>query len=454
MKDNQLFGSTRLRLAMWYAGVMAGIMAVCGLGVYQVVAHAYRKTIDQGLEAVTAVVAQRIEPVIQRPEQLRQIADHLSLRLCLTESDCIPTHQAAQLPEIIQPSLVKVPDPINYYIRLIDSAGRPIIVMGLQIDELPSTSGRSEWQTLVDRQGIRYRQVSLPLQIDNQPAGYVQVGRSLQDLNQNLAALRWTLLIGCAIALLLVAWSSWWLAGLAIRPIYSSYQQMQQFTADAAHEFRTPLAAMQATIEATLRFQTKLDSPTIEPNSGALTVLQRQTLRLSELVGDLLLLTRIDQHKGAEKHLPCCLNDLISDLIEELAFLAVKEEIKLSMQLQVSNLVYVLGDEEQLYRMVCNLINNAIQATPAEGKVTVVLRRDEQCAIIQVQDTGLGIPLADQRRIFDRFYRMEQDRSRHTGGSGLGLPIALAIAQAHKGTIQVQSEVGRGSTFTVYLPLE
>lgn len=454
MKDNQLFGSTRLRLAMWYAGVMAGIMAVCGLGVYQVVAHAYRKTIDQGLEAVTAVVAQRIEPVIQRPEQLRQIADHLSLRLCLTESDCIPTHKAAQLPEIIQPSLVKVPDPINYYIRLIDSEGRPIVVMGLQIDELPSTSGRSEWQTLVDRQGIRYRQVSLPLQIDNQPAGYVQVGRSLQDLNQNLAALRWTLLIGCAIALLLVAWSSWWLAGLAIRPIYSSYQQMQQFTADAAHEFRTPLAAMQATIEATLRFQTKLDSPTIEPSGGALTVLQRQTLRLSELVRDLLLLTRIDQHKGAERHLPCCLNDLISDLIEELAFLAVKEEIKLSMQLQVSNLVYVLGDEEQLYRMVCNLINNAIQATPAGGKVTVVLRRDEQCAIIQVQDTGLGIPLADQRRIFDRFYRMEQDRSRHTGGSGLGLPIALAIAQAHEGTIQVQSEVGRGSTFTVYLPLE
>lgn len=457
MKDNQLFGSTRFRLALWYAGVMACIMGASGFGVYQVVAHAYRKTIDQGLQAVTEVVAKQIEPVIQRPEQLRQVANHFSLRLCLTEADCIPTAEAtkaAQLPEIIQPPLVKVPDPVNYYIRLLDTTGRPIIVMGLQIDQLPSTSGKAKWQTVRDREGTHYRQVSLPLEIQDQPGGYVQVGRSLQDLDQNLAALRWTLLLGCAIALLLVAWSSWWLAGLAMQPIYRSYQQMQQFTADAAHEFRTPLTAMQATIESTLRFQGKSESSNLETTGGALAVLQRQTLRLSELVKDLLLLTRIDQRKLGGKHLPCCLNDLISDLIEELAFLAVKEEVELSMQLQVPTSVYVLGDEEQLYRLVCNLINNAIQATPAGGQVRVSLNKDEQCAIIQVQDTGLGIAAADHGRIFDRFYRVEQDRSRHTGGSGLGLPIALAIAQAHHGTIQVRSELGKGSTFTVRLSLE
>jgi len=430
-------------------------MGLSGLGVYQVVAHAYRRTIDQGLQAVTGVVAKRIEPVIQRPEQLRQVAKNLSLRLCLAEADCIPTSEATQtpqLPEVIRPPLVRVPDPINYYIRLLDSSGRPIVVMGLQIDQLPSTSGKAKWQTVRDHQGIHYRQISLPLQIQNQPGGYVQVGRSLQDLDQNLAALRWTLLLGCAIALLLVAWSSWWLAGLAMQPIYQSYQQMQQFTADAAHEFRTPLAAMQATIESTLRFQNKAESATVEMTGGVLAVLQRQTLRLSELVKDLLLPTRIDQRKLTEKHLLCCLNDLISDLVEELAFLAVKEKVELSMQLQVPDSAYVLGDEEQLYRLVCNLINNAIQATLAGGQVRVSLNKDEQYAIIQVQDTGLGIAPADQGRVFDRFYRVEQDRSRHTGGSGLGLPIALAIAQSHYGTIQVQSELGKGSTFTVRLP--
>ncbi|XHX78818.1 MAG: two-component system sensor histidine kinase RppB [Stenomitos frigidus ULC029] len=456
MKDNQLFGSTRLRLALWYAGVMACIMGLSGLGVYQVVAHAYHRTIDQGLQAVTGVVAKQIEPVIQRPEQLRQVAKNFSLRLCLTKTDCIPAAEAtkaAQLPEIMRPPLVKVPDPINYYIRLLDTSGRPIVVMGLQIDELPSTSGKAQWQTVNDRQGIRYRQVSLPLQRQNQPGGYVQVGRSLQDLDQNLAALRWTLLLGCAIALLLVAGSSWWLAGLAMQPLYHSYRKMQQFTADAAHEFRTPLAAMQATIEATLRFPSKSESATIEMTEGVLAVLQRQTLRLSELVKDLLLLTHIDQRQLSGTHCRCCLNDLISDLVEELAFLAVQEAVELSMQLQVPDAVDVLGDEEQLYRLVCNLINNAIQATPAGGQVRVLLNKDEQDAIIQVQDTGLGIALTDQARIFDRFYRVEQDRSRHTGGSGLGLPLALAIAQSHYGTIQVRSELGKGSTFTLRLPL-
>jgi signal transduction histidine kinase len=209
---------------------------------------------------------------------------------------------------------------------------------------------------------------------------------------------------------------------------------------------------MQATIESTLRFQDKSQSSAVEMTGGVLAVLQRQTLRLSELVKDLLLLARIDQRELAGKHLLCCLNDLISDLVEELAFLAVKEEVELSMQLQVPDSVYVLGDEEQLYRLVCNLINNAIQATLAGGQVRVSLNKDEQYAIIQVQDTGLGIAPADQGRVFDRFYRVEQDRSRHTGGSGLGLPIALAIAQSHYGTIQVQSELGKGSTFTVRLP--
>lgn len=453
MKDSQLFGSTRLRLAGWYAGVMGCILGLSGLMVYQIVAHAYRKTIDQGLQAVSAVVAKRLEPVVQRPDQLRQVAKHLSLRLCLTEADCIPTAEATHSSKTARPALVRVPDPINYYIRLLDATGRPIVVMGLQIDQLPSTSDKTQWQTVTDAQGVRYRQVSLPLQAEDQPGSYVQVGRSLQDLDQNLAALRWTLLLGAAIALLLVAWSSWWLAGLAMQPIYRSYQQMQQFTADAAHEFRTPLAAMQATIESTLRFPKQAEGSASSNTESVLTVLQRQTFRLSELVKDLLLLTRIDQNRLVGQQVPCCLNDLISDLVEELAFLAIQEEVVLSMQLQISDAVHVLGDAEQLYRLGCNLINNAIQATPPGGQVIVCLNQDEEDAIIQVQDTGMGIAPADQARIFDRFYRIEQDRSRHTGGSGLGLPIALAIAKTHHGSIQVQSELGQGSTFTVRLPL-
>jgi signal transduction histidine kinase len=113
----------------------------------------------------------------------------------------------------------------------------------------------------------------------------------------------------------------------------------------------------------------------------------------------------------------------------------------------------VMGNEEQLYRLCANLVTNAIHYTPAGGEVTVWLKQQEAHAIVQVQDTGIGIAIADQTHIFDRFYRVTSDRSRRTGGSGLGLAIAKAIAQTHQGDIQIQSELGKGSTFTVWLPL-
>ncbi len=122
------------------------------------------------------------------------------------------------------------------------------------------------------------------------------------------------------------------------------------------------------------------------------------------------------------------------------------------LTMQAQEPLSVLGNEEQLYRLVSNLMVNAIQATPPEGKVTVVLDSSEEYALIQVQDTGMGIAPEDQSHIFDRFYRVHKDRSRQTGGSGLGLAIAQAIALAHHGSIQVQSQLGLGSTFTVRLP--
>lgn len=121
------------------------------------------------------------------------------------------------------------------------------------------------------------------------------------------------------------------------------------------------------------------------------------------------------------------------------------------MQVIPTDPLYVRGNEEQLYRLVSNLMVNAIQATPPEGTVTVVLDQSEEYALIQVQDTGIGIAPEDQSHIFDRFYRVHKDRSRQTGGSGLGLAIAQAIASAHHGTIQVHSQLGLGSIFTVRL---
>jgi signal transduction histidine kinase len=131
--------------------------------------------------------------------------------------------------------------------------------------------------------------------------------------------------------------------------------------------------------------------------------------------------------------------------------LAIAAEVTLKPEIRGDNLE-IWGDEEQLYRLVSNLIVNAIQYTPKGGSVTVILDCQNTHAIVQVRDTGIGIAPEHQQRIFDRFYRVDSDRSRASGGSGLGLAIASAIGRSHQGSLQLQSELGKGSTFTIRLP--
>jgi two-component Ni(II)/redox sensor kinase NrsS len=114
--------------------------------------------------------------------------------------------------------------------------------------------------------------------------------------------------------------------------------------------------------------------------------------------------------------------------------------------------IYVLGNESQLYRLVSNLIANAIQYTSTGGYVQVSLSQSDHNAILAIEDTGMGISSTEQSLIFERFYRVNSDRSRQTGGTGLGLAIASAIAHRHQGHLKVNSELGKGSVFTIYLP--
>jgi two-component Ni(II)/redox sensor kinase NrsS len=246
------------------------------------------------------------------------------------------------------------------------------------------------------------------------------------------------------IALSLVATSSWWLSGLAIQPIYQSYQQQQQFTANAAHELRSPLASLLATVEAIIR--TKQSNQ--QDIQMMLHTIERQGRRLSHLIADLLLLTSLEQNSSVKPFQPCCLNDLVSDLTEEFLELATAADIHLTNQIPTFE-VYALGNESQLYRLVSNLIANAIQYTSTGGYVTVSLVTYDYTAVVAVKDTGIGIELAEQNRIFDRFYRVDGDRSRKTGGTGLGLAIAQAIAQKHQANLKVESQVGKGSIFTL-----
>ncbi len=448
MNQNRLFQMTRWRLASWYAGVMGVILGLCGLGVYEAIAHAHWSTIDRELETVAGTLHDSLEPVLKQPGRLEPTATRLLPDVCVVGTRCAKdTNSQRHTAGAIHQG--------EYYMRLLDRFGRLVAVAGLQPEQLPVTASKLHWQNLTDGTGTRYRQITFMLHTqDNRDWGYIQVGRSLQDFDNYLARVKWILLIGLPVAMLLVAGSSWWLARRAMQPIYHSYQQIQQFTADAAHELRTPLAAIRATVEATLMLPILCE----QEARDTLQTTRRQNQRLQELAEDLLMLCRMDQQltgirQPQMRRDRVSVNDLVSDVAEELSALAFAVDVLLSSQIRVSETLEVIGDAEQLYRLVSNLVVNAIQYTPTGGEVTLILDRSSHYALIHVQDTGIGIAPDEQARIFDRFYRVSSDRSVATGGSGLGLPIAKAIAQAHHGSISVQSELGKGSTFTVRLPL-
>jgi two-component system, OmpR family, Ni(II)-sensor and/or redox sensor kinase NrsS len=453
MNTHQLFRRSRTRLALWYVLAMGVILSLFGFGMYRALVQSNWAAMEREMESVAGTLHDSLEPMLPASEDPTAVLRRILPELCLAGQDCNAS------PTLIQRHTTGISDRSIYYIRLLDRQGKLLAFSPNQPLSLPKTLNRSSWQRFRAANGIRYHQFTTILHSAhahshaNEPSthpswGYLQIGRTLAPLDAETQRIQWILAIGFPIALGFVAVSSWWLSGLAMLPIYQSYQQQQQFTANAAHELRSPLASLLATVEAILRLSPSHQSDV----SVMLQTVERQGRRLSHLIADLLFLTNLEQNSSSHPFQPCCLNDLVNDLTEEYLELAMATDIHLINQIS-NDAIYVLGNESQLYRLVSNLIANAIQYTHSGGFVTVCLKSHDRTALITVKDTGIGIATTEQNRIFERFYRVDSDRSRKTGGTGLGLAIAQAIAQVHGGSIQVQSELGQGARFTLRLPL-
>ena len=219
----------------------------------------------------------------------------------------------------------------------------------------------------------------------------------------------------------------------------------RDFVANASHELKTPVAAVRALAE------TLLTALPEDPEAGRRFAVRigREAERLDVLARDLLDLSRVE--RGTLYVEPVDLVGLAKEMVALLADRAEERRIRLSTELQPN--VAVRGDRAQLGLLLSNLIDNALRYTPAKGTVCVRLDATESRAVLQVADTGEGIPAAELPRIFERFYRVDKARARQTGGTGLGLAIVRHVAEAHGGTVRVDSELSRGSTFTVTLPV-
>jgi signal transduction histidine kinase len=279
--------------------------------------------------------------------------------------------------------------------------------------------------------------------------GYVRVALALTPLENTLNQLRWGLTGGVILALSLAALGSFWLTRQAMTPVETGYQRLQQFTADASHELRSPLTAIKLNTGAFLRHPQQLSMDEIQ---DSFLQVQEAADQMIQLTNDLLWLARADE--GSDHPLnqvPLSLDKLLIDLIQEMNMLAQNKQIDLRYRTEASPSVF--ADASQLNRLFRNLIENAIQYTAPKGQITVILQKQEQMALVSVNDTGIGIAPENIERVFDRFWRADKARSRHGGGTGLGLAIAKSLARIHGGDIYVTSRENEGSRFVVKLPL-
>jgi len=222
----------------------------------------------------------------------------------------------------------------------------------------------------------------------------------------------------------------------------------QDFVANVSHEFKTPLTAIQGFAETLLAGA--LDDP--NNNRRFLEIIRDHAARLARLTDDLLKLARIEAGKLEIEFSAVGLTELIEGCAETTLLKASRKQITLEIDIP-PGLPAGRGDASLLRDVLQNLLDNAIQYTPAGGRIQVSATAAAREAIITVADTGIGIPVTEQERIFERFYRADAARSREAGGTGLGLSIAKHIVEAHGGRLWVESTVGSGSRFYFSIPL-
>lgn len=225
-----------------------------------------------------------------------------------------------------------------------------------------------------------------------------------------------------------------------------AFQLNRRFLADASHELRTPLTILRGELEQALR------DPELEPElQSTLGTLFEEAERLSHLVDSLLTLSRMDSCQTQEDWAPVDLSEVASVSAEQMELLA--EDKTVTMTCQTSIRTWVFGDRARLKQIVVNLLDNAIKYTNSGGQITICVRSINEEAILEVRDTGVGIPEEAVPHLFERFFRVDKARSRELGGAGIGLSIVKAICHAHHGHVEVESRLGLGSTFRVFLPL-
>jgi heavy metal sensor kinase len=347
--------------------------------------------------------------------------------------------------------------------------------------------GRSSFLTATTTEGQDVRLYAAPFNLDSRTRIAIIVGRLTREVQNMLNIFRVIIIYSALAVILLAGVGGIFLASRTLKPVdhitdiareigegdlsrridiqsedemgrlattlnwmigrlEKAFQKQRQFAADASHELRTPLAIIQA--ESSLALDKRR---THAEYRRSLELVSQEVIYMSEIVEKLLLLAREDAGSEPTSFQEVNVKDLMTELSSDLEALAQEKNVAFILG-PMDDLV-VKGDRSKLRQLFLNILDNAIRYTPSGGKVSSSLMRKNGSALVSISDTGMGIPAEDLPFIFERFYRVDKARSHSNGGLGLGLAIASTIAKLHGGGIEVESQVGKGSTFHVSLPL-
>ena len=430
----------RWRLLLSYMTVMMTILGISALAIYKYTRHNLYEQMDRRLEVLAQAASHSLVAIkahYGKRQQKGLIGNPTSAKTrCYLDDDGdldIPWQNLRQ------------PD---QGVEWFDAQKRLVGNAGTLLDDLPPQPG---WQ--FGRQK-KIRTVTLPAYSGSndrkQLEGYIRANQVTDEVEVILTRLRWGLGFGGIGVIGLTGLGGIWLTKQSLKPIEQSFEQLKQFTADAAHELRSPLAAIKTSVQVMEYYPERLHPQDLK-KIGAIASTTDHTIKLVE---DLLLLTRIDSGSLQEtiSWVELSLTEILEDLLELFQSSARAKEITLESHLLPN--VMLNGDGAELARLFRNLIENALQYTPSGGKVTVSMEQEGQNVYVNIEDTGVGIAPEHLSSIFDRFWRADKARTRRAGGMGMGLAIAIAIAKRYQGKISVTSQLDIGTCFQVKLPID
>ena len=453
--------SIRLRLTAWYMAILLASLSLFGIVAFVAMRKGIDKSVDENLGGQADGVAEVMGRVLQQePAELQdELREHQELR---EQADflqvCDQDGRWIYRSRLMEHYDVSVPVKASYSAYNIMSADLPLRVLVREISagghkyRIQVAAPMDDFYDAIDQFKLMILLLSPLLLILASAGGYWlsrralapvdQITRAAQDINSNSLAKRLDIpQSGDELQRLSETLNS------MLGRLESSFNRITQFTADASHELRTPLALMRTTTEVSLR-----TSQTVADYREAQQEVLAELEKTSSLVEKLMLLARADAGVETLQHTPVNLAECLRDACKDGRILADAKQLIFSEDVEPSEL-FVEGDSHALRRLFLILIDNAVKYTSSGGSVTVGLKRSNNCAVAECRDTGIGISADDLPNIFERFYRADKARSREVGGVGLGLSIARWVAEAHKGSIEVQSAPGTGSVFRISLPL-